>query len=78
MSRLHFAIPLPIESLHVAAAPQQTVPRAQAASQEPQQVRRDLPSLVVDPTHHDVSTACKTKRISVLGRKARACSLRSL
>lgn len=63
---LHFAIPLPVESLHVAAAAlQQTIPGPQAPTQELQQVGRDLSSLVVDLTHHNVPTACKTKETSV-------------
>lgn len=67
VSCLHFAIPLPVESLHVAAAaPEQAIPWPQAPSQELQQVCRDLSSLVVDPTHHNVSAACKINETSVL------------
>lgn len=66
----HLAVPLPVESLHVAtAAPKQTIPWAQAPSQERQEVCRDLSSLVVDLTHHNVSAACKTNETSVPWRK---------
>ena len=75
VSRLHFAIPLPVESLHVAAAASKpAVPWPQAPAQELQQVCRDLSSLVVDPTHHNVPTACETKETCVRGGTQGACT----
>jgi hypothetical protein len=55
---LHLPVPSAVKPFHVAAAsPEQSVSWTQAPSQDLEQRRRELPSLVVEVAHHNVPAA---------------------
>lgn len=55
---LEFALPFSVKPFHIAAAaPQQSIPWSEAASQDLEQSCRELPSLMVDVAHHNIPAA---------------------
>lgn len=55
---LHLPVPFSIKSLHIAAAaPEQSISGSEPSSQDLEQSRRELASLMVDVAHHDIPAA---------------------